>query len=134
MWRQWPTAPESLLVLSKIFSSPDSGFGPGSHLASGPGFNFEILAGSEQYRISQASSSWENGWGADSGIDYSDLPRLTEEQLARLREVRRNGGRGVPGAGSVRLDGEVGLLSIEIKPRRLRGGPWTHVDHEVGAA
>ena len=42
--------------------------------------------------------------GDDSGIDYSDIPQLTEEQLARmvrLREVRRK----VPV--SVRLDPEV---------------------------
>ena len=42
--------------------------------------------------------------GDDSGIDYSDIPRLTEEQLARmvrLRDVRRK----VPV--SVRLDAEV---------------------------
>ena len=42
--------------------------------------------------------------GDDSGIDYSDLPKLTEEQLARmvrLRDVRRK----VPV--SVRLDPQV---------------------------
>ena len=42
--------------------------------------------------------------GDDSGIDYSDIPRLTPEQLAgmvRLRDVRRK----VPV--SVRLDPEV---------------------------
>ena len=42
--------------------------------------------------------------GDDSGIDYSDIPKLTEEQLARmvrLRDVRRK----VPV--SVRLDAEV---------------------------
>ena len=42
--------------------------------------------------------------GDDAGIDYSDIPRLTAEQLAgmvRLREVRRK----VPV--SVRLDAEV---------------------------
>jgi uncharacterized protein (DUF4415 family) len=42
--------------------------------------------------------------GDDSGIDYSDIPRLTEEQLAhmvRLRDVRRK----VPV--SVRLDPQV---------------------------
>jgi len=42
--------------------------------------------------------------GDDSGIDYSDIPRLTPEQLAgmvRLREVRKK----VPV--SVRLDPEV---------------------------
>jgi len=42
--------------------------------------------------------------GDDSGIDYSDIPKLTSEQLAgmvRLREVRRK----VPV--SVRLDPEV---------------------------
>ena len=42
--------------------------------------------------------------GDDGGIDYSDIPRLTPEQLAgmvRLREVRRK----VPV--SVRLDAEV---------------------------
>jgi uncharacterized protein (DUF4415 family) len=42
--------------------------------------------------------------GDDSGIDYSDIPKLTQEQLARmvrLRDVRRK----VPV--SVRLDAEV---------------------------
>lgn len=42
--------------------------------------------------------------GDDSGIDYSDIPKLTEEQLARmvrLRDVRRK----VPV--SVRLDPQV---------------------------
>jgi uncharacterized protein (DUF4415 family) len=42
--------------------------------------------------------------GDDSGIDYSDIPRLTEEQLARmvrLRDVRRKA------PVSVRLDAEV---------------------------
>jgi uncharacterized protein (DUF4415 family) len=42
--------------------------------------------------------------GDDSGIDYSDIPKLTQEQLARmvrLRDVRRK----VPV--SVRLDVEV---------------------------
>jgi uncharacterized protein (DUF4415 family) len=42
--------------------------------------------------------------GDDSGVDYSDIPKLTEEQLARmvrLRNVRRK----VPV--SVRLDAEV---------------------------
>lgn len=50
-------------------------------------------------RISAAQAA-----GNDRGIDYSDIPRLTPEQLAgmvRLREVRRK----VPV--SVRLDAEV---------------------------
>lgn len=48
--------------------------------------------------------------GDDSGVDYSDIPRLTAEQLAgmvRLRDVRRNGGVGRGGSA---------IADLEAKP------------------